>query len=288
MDTIIDTARSYGSYLVSEILLTAEPWYINYFWFIVLWSLLVWAAEIRWPWRRDQAIIRRDFWLDAFYMIFNFFIFKLVFFSWFSAITEHRFLEITGLKPDTFALFDWQEMPTIAGWLSFFVLLDFLQWLTHIALHRIPFLWPFHQIHHSVVQMGFAAHMRFHWMENIIYTPVKYLGVMLLGGFTPEHVFLAYYLAIAVGHLNHANLKLTYGPLKYLLNNPVMHLWHHAYELPPSRPYGINFGISLSIWDYLFNTASIPHEDGRIKLGYPGMEKTPTTFLRQQFHGFYR
>ena len=55
------------------------PWYTNYFWGLILISLFVWGLEIVFPWRKNQAIIRKDFWLDAFYMFFNFFVFRLVF-----------------------------------------------------------------------------------------------------------------------------------------------------------------------------------------------------------------
>jgi len=50
------------------------PWYTNYFWGLVVISLAVWILEILFPWRKDQSIFRKDFWLDAFYMFFNFFL----------------------------------------------------------------------------------------------------------------------------------------------------------------------------------------------------------------------
>ena len=103
------------------------------------------------------------------------------------------------------------------------------------------------------------------------------MAVMLIGGFTPDQAFIIFYFAIAIGHLNHANIHLTYGPLKYLFNNPVMHLWHHVWDLPSGKSKGINFGISLSTWDYIFKTAAIPKDDAHIKLGFPEMEK----FLQQ-------
>ena len=56
-----------------------------------------------------------------------------------------------------------------------FLLADFIQWLVHILLHRIPKLWEFHKVHHSVKEMGFAAHLRYHWMESIIYKTALYL-----------------------------------------------------------------------------------------------------------------
>jgi sterol desaturase/sphingolipid hydroxylase (fatty acid hydroxylase superfamily) len=164
-----------------------------------------------------------------------------------------------------------------------------VQWFTHILLHRYPFLWQFHKVHHSVAEMGFAAHLRYHWMENILYKPLKTMGVMILGGFEPEQAYIVHFAAITIGHLNHANIKLTYGPLKYIFNNPVMHLWHHVYYLPEGHTHGINYGISLSLWDYIFRTASIPNpEDGEIKLGFPGVGEFPQSFGGQFLYGFRR
>jgi sterol desaturase/sphingolipid hydroxylase (fatty acid hydroxylase superfamily) len=164
--------------------------------------------------------------------------------------------------------------------LIFFVLLDFVQWFTHILLHKYPFLWQFHKIHHSVKEMGFAAHLRYHWMENIFYKPLKTLVVMVLGGFEPEQAYIVHFIAITIGHINHSNVKISWGPLKYVLNNPVMHLYHHAYELPQGK-FGVNFGISLSLWDYMFKTDYIPEESGEVALGFKGDEEIPNGFWKQ-------
>ena len=87
-------------------------------------------------------------------------------------------------------------------------------------------------------------------------------------------------ISVAIGHLNHSNVNITYGPLKYIFNNPAMHIWHHARELPKGS-YGVNFGISLSLWDYLFGTAYIPKSGRDITLGFPGDEDYPEDFLHQ-------
>ena len=54
------------------------PWYTNYFWGLIVISLLVWCLELLFPWRKQQAAFRKDFWLDTFYMFFNFFVFAIV------------------------------------------------------------------------------------------------------------------------------------------------------------------------------------------------------------------
>ena len=74
--------------------------------------------------------------------------------------------------------------------------------------------------------------------------------------------------------------------LKYIFNNPVMHLHHHAYSSPNHYKKGVNFAISLSLWDYIFRTTHIPNEDGNTKLGYEGDESMAKSFTGQLFYGF--
>lgn len=261
------------------------PWYTNYFWGLVVISLAVWGLELAFPWRKRQKPIRKDFWLDGFYMFFNFFIFAIAI-SGFYALLGKLFSNI-GISQTSLTIFDTSGWNPVVELLVFFVILDFVQWFTHVLLHRVPFFWEFHKVHHSVEEMGFAAHLRYHWMENILYKPLKTIGVMVLGGFEPEQAYIVHFAAITIGHLNHANIRLTYGPLKYIFNNPVLHLWHHVYNLPSGRKYGLNYAISLSLWDYLFGTAEIPDDqDGEIKLGFPGVEEFPESFGGQLVYGF--
>jgi len=286
LDLIVQSYKDFANYTWNEITFQVSPWYVNYFYWLIVLSLFVWALEVFFPWRKNQSVFRKDFWLDTFYMFFNFYLFKLIIFIAFSSVTEKLFLDVLGGEVKDFAIINMGQYALWIQLLVFFVFTDFIQWFTHVQLHKYEFLWRFHKVHHSVEEMGFAAHLRYHWMENVFYTPMKYIAVMIIGGFTPESAYLVFYLSIAIGHLNHANVKLTYGPLKYIFNNPVMHLWHHSYHLPEDRKRGVNFGISLSIWDYIFGTSYVPEDSGTIKLGFPGMEKFPDGFVHQNLHGF--
>ena len=278
--------KNFTNYTWNEITCKVSPWYVNYFWLLVVLSLFVWLLEIIFPWRKDQAIIRKDFWMDAFFMFFNFYIFKIIIFMAFSNVTAKFFHDIIGGDSSSFALIDMSSFPLFLQLIIFFIATDFIQWFTHVLLHRFEFFWRFHKVHHSVEQMGFAAHLRYHWMENVFYTPMKYIMVMLIGGFTPEMAYIVFYISIAIGHFNHANIGLSYGPLKYLINNPKMHIWHHAKQLPHERRYGVNFGISLSIWDYIFGTNYIPSDGKDIPLGFTNMERYPKGFFGLIFSGF--
>ena len=260
------------------------PWYNNYFWGLIVISLVVWLLEIIFPWRKNQSSIRKDFWMDAFYMFFNFFIFSILISGDYKALGL-LFNEI-GITTKSLAVFNISNWPIGFQLVVFFVILDFVQWLTHVLLHKYEVLWRFHKVHHSVKEMGFAAHLRYHWMENILYKPLKTLGVMVLGGFEPEQAYIVHFIAITIGHLNHANIRITWGPFKYLLNNSVMHLYHHMKALPENKPKGINFGISLSIWDFLFKTNYIPDDNGEIELGFSNEENFPKGFFGQLFTGF--
>jgi len=259
------------------------PLYTNYFWGLIIISLVAWGLEIAFPWRKNQAVFRKDFWLDGFYMFFNFFIFSIVIEGVYQVL-KLSFTQI-NISEKSLALIDISGWASVIQLLVFFVVLDFVQWLTHLSLHKYSFLWRFHKVHHSVKQMGFASHLRYHWMENILYKPLKTFGVMILGGFEPQQAFIVHFITIAIGHFNHANIKITWGPLKYVFNNPVMHLYHHASEVPNGRR-GVNYAISLSLWDYLFKTNYIPEDSGNVALGFKGDATFPKDFIGQNTYGF--
>ena len=162
-----------------------------------------------------------------------------------------------------------------------FFLRDFIQWNVHRLLHRFDFLWQFHKVHHSVKQMGFAAHLRYHWMETFVYRAIEYIPLAMIG-FGLQDFFIVHIIALVIGHFNHANFKFYLGPFKYLLNNPEMHIWHHAKELP--NKYGVNFGISLSLWDYIFKSNYIPYDGRDIELGFDDDDVFPKTFITQEIY----
>ena len=281
---ISDSYGGYFNYLKDEILY----WnWDNYFYGLIIISLVVWLLELIFPWRKNQKIFRKDFWLDLFYLIFNFFILNLILLIALSNVTAQIFndlLSIFGLQLASIQLFSLSDFSKPLALLIFFVVADFIQWNTHRLLHTIPFLWKIHKTHHSVKEMGFAAHFRYNWMEPIVYKSILYLPLMLIGGFSLEDVFIVHFFSIAIGHLNHANIGWDYGFLKYIFNNPKMHIWHHSKKMPSK--YGANFGISLSLWDYLFKTNYIPKDGRDIELGFYDEKDFPKDFINQEIYPF--
>ena len=331
--TFLDGYAGYANYLFQEI---TNPHWGNYFYWLVGVSAFFLLLEWWKPWRQDQPRFRKDFWLDFFYMFFNFFLFSLIIYNAASDVVVKFFndtiLQLTG--------FDLQQSNPLNAWPMWAILLlgftvrDFVQWWTHRLLHRSSVLWEFHKVHHSVEQMGFAAHLRYHWMETIVYRTIEYIPLALLG-IGLYDFFIIHIFTLAVGHYNHSNItvpgwvtggivgglvgivmaiggfdvQILQNPsltiqlavvavsivagslllgriMKIIFNSPEMHIWHHSYDLPEDRSYGINFGITLALWDYIFGTAHIPYEGRDIKLGFPGVKSFPDTFTAQLKYGF--
>jgi sterol desaturase/sphingolipid hydroxylase (fatty acid hydroxylase superfamily) len=117
-------------------------------------------------------------------------------------------------------------------------------------------------------------------METVVYRTLEYIPLGMIG-FSVQDFFVVHVFALFVGHFNHSNFNASLGPLKYIFNNPRMHIWHHSKKLPRQFWYGCNFGLTLSCWDYLFKTDYIPHSGQDIVLGFPGDKKFPRGFSRQ-------
>ncbi|MEC3906819.1 sterol desaturase family protein [Tamlana sp. 2201CG12-4] len=284
-DIIKNAYADYWNYLKNEILF--QNHWDNYFYGLIGISLLVWLLEILFPWRKGQSVFRKDFWLDTFYMFFNFFLLNLIVLIALSNTAAeflNDLLNYIRLSISDLQIFDMGALPKWLGLLLFFLVSDFVQWNTHRLLHHVPFLWNFHKVHHSVKEMGFAAHLRYHWMEPVVYKSLLYIPMAIFGNYSSQDVAIVYFFTIAIGHLNHANLGWDYGYLKYILNNPKMHIWHHAKTLPKNVRFGVNYGLTLSIWDYIFKTNYIPYSGKDIELGFEGDDSFPKNFISQELY----
>ncbi len=329
----IDSYQGYANYLWKDI---TQPSWNSYFYWLILVSAFFFLLEIIKPWRTSQKIFRKDFWLDIFYMFFNFFLFSLIIYNAASEVVVNLFNDLIFAITNGFDLQQMNPLNSYPLWAILiigFIVRDFVQWWIHRLLHKSKRLWEFHKVHHSVEQMGFAAHLRYHWMENIVYRTLEYIPLALLG-IGLYDFFIIHIFTLSWGHYNHSNFSIDkrvtggivgfllglvfvksladihilseasvlvkslwmigstvlgafiLGPfMKFIFNGPEMHIWHHAYDLPKERQTGVNFGLTLAIWDYIFGTNYIPYNGQNIRLGFPGIEEFPDTFLGQNKNG---
>jgi sterol desaturase/sphingolipid hydroxylase (fatty acid hydroxylase superfamily) len=180
-----------------------------------------------------------------------------------------------GVLPEETLLFGWSFAAQFAVYL---VASDFLQWCVHNLLHRVPLLWQFHKVHHSIHDMDWAGNFRFHWVELVVYRSLLYVPLLFLGG-DPEPLFAVAVFATAWGHFNHSNIDIGIGALGFVFNSPRMHLWHH--DASDEGGIAKNFGVVFSLWDWLFRTAYWPSDRAPQRLGFPADGEMPNDLARQ-------
>lgn len=232
------------------------PWYLEYYLWLLLISAAVFGLERLAPRSRTQEILRPGFVQDLFWMIFN-----LQYVSWMLAIVavhvvewlNRAFFHVGLPHPDSLKLIS--TWPLWAQFIVFFLLKDFLEWIIHRALHRFPWLWRFHKLHHSVEVLDWAATFRSHWFELIIYKVLIYLPLVVLG-VEPVVIFWILIVSLLISELSHANLNVEWGIFRYVINSPRFHAWHHDVEL--HGKHGQNYGVNLVLWDWIFGTAHWP------------------------------
>lgn len=240
-------------------------------------SLLFVALERLFPWRRGQPLLRPGWLRDLGFLALNGHLLGL----WLAPLNGWVALQATeglrrlGVGLDGAPL---QRWPLAAQVVALLLVSDFLQWCVHNLLHRVPFLWTFHKVHHSISTMDFVGNFRFHWVEIVVYKSLLWLPLALLGASGPAAFWVAV-IGTAWGDFNHANLDVGLGPLGRVFNTPRMHLWHH--DASDEGGVAKNYGIVLSLWDHLFGTAFWPRDRSPRALGYPGVESMPAGLLGQ-------
>jgi sterol desaturase/sphingolipid hydroxylase (fatty acid hydroxylase superfamily) len=257
----------------------------GYFSWLLLVSAFCWTLERLAPWRPNQKAFRKQWGQDLFWLVLNGHYVGLLLAavsSWGLQLLSQTF---SGRRPISWDVALLANQPLWAQFLAFLIAKDFLEWCIHNLLHRVPPFWEFHKLHHSIVELDWIGNMRFHWMEIVVYRGLTYLPLFLLG--VEERVILAIAVfSTLVGHLNHSNLNLDWGILRYVLNSPRLHVWHH--DVVAHKKCGQNFGVVFSFWDFLFGTAYFPSRGQPPRLGFEGMEEFPQGLWQRLVYPFWK
>jgi sterol desaturase/sphingolipid hydroxylase (fatty acid hydroxylase superfamily) len=150
-------------------------------------------------------------------------------------------------------LFNWLALPAWFEVLAAIIIFDFAIWLQHVASHRIPAIWNFHQVHHADVDIDVTTAIRFHPVEIGLSMLYKMAWVVVLGP-APIAILLFEVILNAGALFSHANVALPAGldrALRRVIVTPDMHRVHHSVV---RREHSSNFGFNLSVWDRLFGT----------------------------------
>ncbi len=168
------------------------------------------------------------------------------------------------------------------GWAQFaeaLTLVELIGYWMHRASHTVPWLWRFHKVHHAIGEMDWLAAGHLHPIDQTIMRTAVVVPLFALGFSKATFgAFLAFEGFTAI--FNHANVRLRFGPLAYVIATPHYHHWHHA-DHPEA--YGQNLG--LPVLDWLFGTRYLPDT---WPTRYGLSERQPAGYLRQLAWPFRR
>lgn len=197
----------------------------------------------------------------------------------------------------TFGLLAWQlhgahQNPDISPlWFAaqlFVVLIvrDCLIYLRHRIFH-LRSVWAFHSIHHSSQDLNWLSAVRFHPAESSIEATGEILLFLVCQNLGFDALVLSVG-ALVMGSYNlfiHSNLRLTFGPLRYILVSPVQHRWHHS---DATDAQDKKFAAMFSCLDLVLGTFYMPMDKTPDTTGLSAQEKTihPRTLVGQLLYPF--
>lgn len=255
-------------------LTAAEAWSFGA---IAVSAFLFVLLERRFPYNPGQGVLRPGFFTD---------------FVWYNAIQSVVLGVLIGrliafLNAATGA----SRLALVTGWpllgqVGFFLVThDLYIYAMHRIQHRVPFLWRFHEAHHSVPKVDWLSGVRSHPIEILVNQTIEFAPIVLLGA-VPAVAPIKGAISAIWGMYIHSNLDVRMGPLQGVLNGPEMHRWHHATE-PEAE--GRNFATKLAVWDWVFGTAYLPdprrHKASRYGLTREGF---PAGYFAQVAYAFRR
>jgi sterol desaturase/sphingolipid hydroxylase (fatty acid hydroxylase superfamily) len=150
------------------------------------------------------------------------------------------------------------------------VLLDLLTYGLHRAYHRVPFLWRFHEVHHTDLDLDVSSASRFHTGE-VLFSSIAKLGAVTVLGIPPLGLVVFEVVMLACSQLQHANIRLPARLEQVLWRTfvpPAMHRLHHV---PNRRDADSNFGTILTLWDFGLGTFNRRAADDQPSFGIPRM-----------------
>ncbi len=152
------------------------------------------------------------------------------------------------------------------------VLMDYGFYVWHVSMHRVPFLWRFHLVHHVDRDMDASTALRFHFMEMLASIPWR-AGQVLLIGLTPFtfSVWQCVFLLCILFH--HSNIELPIRSERWLnkvVVTPRMHGIHHSIV---ERETNANWSSGLTVWDWLHGTLRLNVPQSEVTIGVAAFQE---------------
>jgi sterol desaturase/sphingolipid hydroxylase (fatty acid hydroxylase superfamily) len=245
------------------------------------------VLERAFPGVPGQRRIRRGFWTDVTYWFVSVPVTRVVAFAAAGAAVLVVALPL-GAHLGHGGLVRWLGRDTVISrqpaWAQIagaLVAGDFLGYWTHRLFHRNRRLWPFHAVHHSSTDLDWLSSVRVHPVNDAVTTFAQVLPLLALG-FHPGTLGPAAGFLVLYAIFIHANVRWSFGPLRYVIATPVFHRWHHSSE---DEGLDKNFAGLLPLWDLLFGTFYLPSGSQPTRFGLRG-DSPPDGLGRQLLYPF--
>jgi lathosterol oxidase len=248
-------------------------------WFLLdlfLMSLIYVPMERIWPYYAEQGTFRPQWTLDVVYFLSTHLPIQILsFLVLLPATKATEYLAVPALADAVAAL------PYVVQFFLAVVVADVAEWAIHYALHKVPFLWRFHSIHHSSEALDWIAGSRSHFVDDTLVRGFILVPMMLMFSQTIILVYLVFVTLHATW--THCNCRLNVKWLEPFLVMPRYHHWHHTSQ---KEAIDRNFAIHFPWIDRLFGTYYYP-DHWPEKYGLDE-ELIPDGFIRQTWQPFFK
>jgi sterol desaturase/sphingolipid hydroxylase (fatty acid hydroxylase superfamily) len=160
------------------------------------------------------------------------------------------------------------DLPPLWAGVVAVVLLDYTMFVWHWLNHRVPFLWRFHHVHHTDLDLDVSTAFRFHFGEMLISVVVRAAQVAIVGA-SPVAALVYEIVLEASTEFHHSNLRLPLGcerVLGWFIMTPRAHGIHHSIIV---RETNSNYSNFLILWDRLHRTLRLGVAQNDIVIGVP-------------------
>jgi sterol desaturase/sphingolipid hydroxylase (fatty acid hydroxylase superfamily) len=164
-------------------------------------------------------------------------------------------------EENRFGLLKLMSLPPAIATVTAILLFDCWMYLWHRANHELNFLWRFHRVHHSDLEMDVTTAIRFHTGEILISSALR-LAVIPLLGLTLWQLLVYESLMLPVILFHHSNVKFPENVdrwLRVLVVSPAFHRAHHSRAQVKTDS---NYSTVFSFWDRIGGTFRL-RKDGR-------------------------
>ena len=249
-------------------------------WFLLdllLMTLIFSPIEVLWPAYPKQSVFRPEWLLDVGYFLATHLPIRITTFLILLPATQlTRVLGNAGLQAATASL---------PLWLQFILAVlvaDVAEYWIHRALHRVPWLWRFHAVHHSSKSLDWIAGSRAHFVDDVLIRGLMLVPMM----FAFSHEIIVAYLLFVTIHATwaHTNFAPSIPWLERYLIFPRFHHWHHTSQ---TEAIDRNFALHFPWIDKLFGTYHLPETGWPESYGL-SQEAIPAGFWGQTFYPFVR